>query len=285
MKLKCRFCKSREIVKYGTRNNKGEKKQVYKCKSCSHKFTMNDGFLYSKYNSQLITVALDCYVRGMSMRDTACHLEMLYGKRPSSSTVLEWIRKYGKMTENYTRKLKPKLGSVWMADEMNLKFNLKENWLWVVEDKATRYMIACNPTMLRIQKHANATFEQASKLGTPQTVITDGLHHYPQAIEKSFGKDVKHIRSRGCAGEKAKNTRIERLNGTIRQREKVMRGMYNAGTAKDLMRAFQIHYNFIRPNMALENKTPAQAAELNLRLGQDKWKGLISRGANISNGV
>lgn len=56
--------------------------------------------------------------------------------------------------------------------------------------------------------------------------------------------------------------------------------MYNARTARDLMHAFQIHYNFMRPHMALKNKTPAQAAELNLRLGHDKWKGLISRGAN-----
>lgn len=195
MKLECRFCKSKEIVKYGIRNNKGEKKQVYKCKSCNHKFTRNDGFLYSKYNSQLITVTLDCFVHGMSMRDAAGHIEMLYGKRPSSSTVLAWIRKYGKMAESYTRKLKPKVGSVWMADEMRLRFNLMENWLWVVEDKKTRYMLVCNPTLMKVQKNANIVFERAKKIGEPKAIITDGAQFYPAAVKQSFGKNVKHVRS------------------------------------------------------------------------------------------
>lgn len=278
VKLRCRFCKSKRIIKYGTRHNKGEKKQLYLCKLCNKKFTMNNGFLYAKYSSDLITVALDCYVRGMSMRDTASHIELIYGVRPSPSTVLEWIRRYGSMIESYTKKLKPKLGSVWMADEMQLDFRRQKNWLWVVEDKKTRFMMVCNPTLFKVQKNANAAFEKASKFGTPEAVITDGAHFYPKAIQE-LGEDVKHIRSVGCAGEKAKNTRIERLNGTIRQREKVMRGMHNSVTAKDIMRAFQIHYNFVRPNMALNGKTPAQAAGLNPKLGENKWRGLIKKGA------
>ncbi len=39
----------------------------------------------------------------------------------------------------------------------------------------------------------------------------------------------------------------------------------------------RIYYNFIRPHMALDGKTPAQEAGLNLGLGDNRWKGLIEK--------
>jgi transposase-like protein len=55
---------------------------------------------------------------------------------------------------------------------------------------------------------------------------------------------------------------IERSRGTIRQRNKVMRGLDEESKAQTMMDGFRIYYNFIRPHTALKGKTPAQKAKL-----------------------
>jgi len=47
---------------------------------------------------------------------------------------------------------------------------------------------------------------------------------------------------------------IERLHGTIRQRNKVMRGLDDEATPQTMMDGLRIYYNFIRPHMALNEK-------------------------------
>ena len=46
-----------------------------------------------------------------------------------------------------------------------------------------------------------------------------------------------------------------------------------------MMDGMRIYYNFIRPHMALNRKTPAEAAGINLQLGQNIWKTLIRQSA------
>jgi len=38
-----------------------------------------------------------------------------------------------------------------------------------------------------------------------------------------------------------------------------------------------LYYNFIRPHMTLEGKTPAQKAGINVNLGQNKWMELLKQ--------
>ena len=72
-----------------------------------------------------------------------------------------------------------------------------------------------------------------------------------------------NVRSIG-SNEKGLNPKVERLNGTVRDRETVMRGMDTSEAAQELIDAMRIHYNFIRPNQAIGGQTPAEAAGINL---------------------
>jgi transposase-like protein len=67
---------------------------------------------------------------------------------------------------------------------------------------------------------------------------------------------------------------VERLHGTIREREKVMRGMQTRETAQQIVDAMRINYNFIREHQAI-GKTPAEQAGIKLELGQNKIENLI----------
>jgi putative transposase len=65
---------------------------------------------------------------------------------------------------------------------------------------------------------------------------------------------------------------MERLNGEIRDREKVMRGLKNPETP--IIPGHQIYHNYIRPHEALNGKTPAEACGISVQ-GENKWKTLI----------
>ena len=56
-----------------------------------------------------------------------------------------------------------------------------------------------------------------------------------------------------------------------------MRGMKGDETAEELIEGFRTYYNFIRPHMSLDGKTPAKASELNLDLKENKWLSLIRK--------
>ena len=64
-----------------------------------------------------------------------------------------------------------------------------------------------------------------------------------------------------------------------------MRGLGKQKTAQDLVDAMRIHYNFIRPHMALENKTPAEKAGIKLPLGQNKVESLMRLAAINKNDI
>jgi transposase InsO family protein len=66
--------------------------------------------------------------------------------------------------------------------------------------------------------------------------------------------------------------KIERMNGEIRDREKVMRTLKRSDTP--ILAGYQLFHNYIRPHEALDHKTPAEAAGIQVK-GRDKWLTLI----------
>jgi hypothetical protein len=65
---------------------------------------------------------------------------------------------------------------------------------------------------------------------------------------------------------------MERFNGEIRDREKIVRGIKNPNSP--LLEGYQIYHNYIRPHMALKGKTPAEVAGIQVK-GENKWLTII----------
>jgi len=61
-----------------------------------------------------------------------------------------------------------------------------------------------------------------------------------------------------------------------KDKEKVMRGLDHEDSAQTMLDGMRIYYNFIRPHMALNGKTPAEKAKIS-KLGNNKWKSLIKK--------
>jgi hypothetical protein len=83
--------------------------------------------------------------------------------------------------------------------------------------------------------------------------------------------NIVHIRNITLAGTH-NNNKMERLNGEIRDREKVTRNLKKDDTP--ILRGMQIFHNYVRPHMGLNGKTPADLAGIQVE-GEDKWLTLI----------
>lgn len=111
----------------------------------------------------------------------------------------------------------------------------------------------------------------------PKAFVHDGLRVYDEAYQKELftlkTPRIQNVRSISI-GHQGLNSKVERLNGTIREREKVMRGMQTRETAQKVVDAIRINYNFVRGHSTI-GKTPAEKAGIKLNLGENKIENLI----------
>jgi len=281
----CKFCGSENIVKRGYRTTQNGKVQRFFCKDCKRKFIVDEGFERMKATPETVTVALDLYFKGISMRAIVDHIKQFYGVEVSHVAIYKWIRKYVSMMKKYCDQLVPKVSGIWHSDEMALNIKDLDNpdslrWAWNVIDNKSRFWLASQITEKREIADARKVLAQASTLSKtrPMAIVTDGLRAYQDAIPKEFftqkGPRTQHVRIPNIR-DRSNNNMVERLHGTIRQRNKVMRGLDDMETAQTMMDGLRIYYNFLRPHSALNGKTPAQKA--NIETDKVEWKTLIKK--------
>lgn len=229
-----------------------------------------------KHNPQAITTAIQLYFSGESLRNTQRSLRLL-GVQVSHQTVCNWITKYVKLMETYLAKLKPNVSDTWRADEIWIKIKGNMKYVFAMMDDKTRYWIAQEVAESKFKHDARKLFQLAKKVTgkKPDTIITDGLPAYHTAYKDEFWtrknprtKHIRHIRIRGDHN----NNKMERLNGEIRDREKVTRGLKKKDTP--ILTGLQIYHNYIRSHEGLKGKTPAEACGIKID-GKNKWKTLI----------
>lgn len=146
-------------------------------------------------------------------------------------------------------------------------------------DEGARFQLASVISRERRIEDARRAFRMAKQIGKkkPKFVITDGLGVYHKAFNKEFWdyhRSCKHISNVRWRGQ-LNNDLVERLHGTVRDREKVMRGLKIEDTP--IVNGHMIYYNFIRPHMSLNGKTPAEEAKIDLNLGNNKWLDLLRK--------
>jgi transposase-like protein len=126
-------------------------------------------------------------------------------------------------------------------------------------------------------------FKEAKKAAgkKPRIMVTDSLQSYQKALKDVFFDYQRYSHHVADAGlEESLNNSLERLNGTVREREKVMRGLKEDYTP--IIPMNKIYYNFIRPHQGLKGKTPAEMAGVGIE-GENRWMGLLKRSTMQAN--
>ena len=298
-KIICPKCKSENVIKWCKRKTQNRGLiQRYKCKDCNKYFTLDDGFFRMRNNPQKITQAVDLFYRGASTRGTQEHLGMFYPHNADHSTILRWVWKYAKMIGKFTDKLNLNLSEEIQFDEIEYKRRkshikgskgTEDNFFIDGVCPQTRFMIASEYSRSRNKKKITSILSSAKERTTTkiQMVTTDGLNSYIGAVKKVFGYDkhkqkfnVFHNRVVTSKQEDVFNYPIERLHNNVRARTKVFRGFHGSlRSANLILKGYEIFYNFIRINQAI-NKCPYElATDLKLK-ENNKWLELIMLSKN-----
>jgi putative transposase len=274
--IPCTQCGSIRVIKYGFDCGK----QTYYCKDCKHKFRESSVIRKSKYTPELITLTLDLYFSGLSLRKIARSVNDHFEVEVNFSTIYDWIQKYIPLISDYVNALTPQLSETWHADELFVRMKGSPHqgrykglaFLWNVMDKDTRFLLASKVSENRDANGAIAAFQEAIRNANgnlPIAVNTDAHKSYKEGVSKALAS-VEHVSKCGVNKPHANNNRIERLNGTLRERVKVQRGWKSKKS--QIAEGQRIHYNFVKPHQALDGKTPAQNAGMEVR----GWKDLLS---------
>jgi transposase-like protein len=208
----------------------------------------------------------------------------LLGVEVSYRTILNWIRKYVKLMKNYVETITPNVSDTWRADEIYIKVKGDMKYLFAMMDDETRFWIAQEVAETKYTHDARTLFRMSKQLmgKKPKTIITDGLMSYHNAYIKEYwtrkAPRTEHIHKISFRG-KHENNKMERFNGEVRDREKVMRGLKTKDTP--ILSGIQLFHNWIKPHEGLGGKTPSEACGITVE-GKNKWLTLIQNASKRS---
>ena len=274
----CMSCGSKKVQKDGLRINKKHNVQRYRCKICGGRFSKNLGFEDMHESADVITQALQLYFGGQSYRNVARSLK-LSGHSVSHMSVCNWIKKYSKLMMSYTSTIRPVVGTKWHADEIWMKVSGKQHYLFDLMDNKTRFWLAHEMADSKYMHNAELLLKMARDQAgiTPRIFVTDGLPAYKDAFSKIYNtrkkrNGPKHVSEIHLRNQVNNNNIQERLNGEIRDREKVLRGLKKKDSP--IIGGYRAYRNFIRPHEGIGGLTPAEMAGIEVH-GKNKWITLI----------
>ena len=283
--VQCPKCGSIRVIRFGV----SRKRQAFRCNDCQNRFRESALLKGSRYTPEMVSPTLDLYFSGTSLRKTAKILNSHFGTRMGPTSIYRWIQKFVPRITEYAQPLTPELSGDWHADEVFVRMkngiNYKAHYggeakniafLWNVMDRKPRFLLASKVSTWRDVAGADRAYREALRNAggnRSEAIYTDALKSY-QTLMASLPESERpqHIAKAGIRKPNATNNRIERLNGTIRERTKVQRGWKNP--ASKIAEWQRIHYNFVKPHQALAGQTPAERASVGVE-GEGKWLGLL----------
>jgi transposase-like protein len=181
----------------------------------------------------------------------------------------------------YLDKITPQVSDTWRADELFLKVKGNTKYLYALMDDQTRFWIAQEVADSKYTADIRPLFRLGKEIAgkQPVTIITDGAQNFHRACISEYYREpfkTEHVKDIRLDG-KVHNNVMERMNGEIRDREKVTRNLKKMNTP--ILKGEQIFHNYIRPHMALDGLTPAEAAGIQVR-GKNKWLTIIQNASN-----
>lgn len=256
----CPYCGNAKIVK----NGKQAGKQRYRCKSCGKQFNDTGAVGGRRATAEQIGAAVRMYFAGNSYKQTGEVMAQGHNMpEPSKESVYRWVAEHVEVAKDILADHPAHTSGKWVADEIQVNIGGEKMWLWNVMDAGTRYALAVHLSPNRDTRAAVSVMEKARDAADapPKSITTDKLGSYTSAIKRVF-PDTDHIQSEGIRA-RVNNNLSERLQGTIRDREKTLRALDGLETGQRYFDGWSINYNLFREHEGIDYQTPAEMAGVN----------------------
>jgi putative transposase len=193
----------------------------------------------------------------LSLREVE-ELMLQRGVIVSYETIRRWCAKFAQSYANGLRRRRPRTGDKWHLDEVFIKINGEQKYLWraVDQDGNVLDILVQN----RRDKAAARRFFRTllKKTGAvPRVIVTDKLRSYG-AAHREVMPCVEHRQS------KYWNNQAENSHQPTRQRERAMKGFRSVGGAQRFLSAFSGISPHFRPRRHLMTAA-AHRAEMSIR--------------------
>ncbi|MDQ1041880.1 IS6 family transposase [Streptomyces sp. V4I2] len=185
-----------------------------------------------RYPVEIISHCVWLYFRfPLSFREVE-ELMLERGVIVSYESIRRWCLKFGQAYANSLRRRRPRPGDKWHLDEVFIKINGEQKYLWraVDQDGNVLDILVQN----RRDKTAARRFFRRLLMKTgsvPRVVVTDKLRSYG-AAHREVMPSVEHRSHKGL------NNRAENSHQPTRQREQAMKGFRSVGGAQRFLAAF-----------------------------------------------
>lgn len=264
----------------------------YRCTACRNRFTHRPGFLGRHYPDGAVSRAPGDVGEGRSLAGAARAVPKnshtgVKTREPERSTVLRRVRDAGRAAAGVTGSIPVRTCGRWDADEIYCPTGRGGGrYMSEVMDSESRFILAGEtyPAGDKLQSwDATRLLKRAMRVaGTaPQVLVSDRPEGFARGFKKAVlggrrrggGRRPVHIRSASVRKRHVNNSRMERKNGTTRDRIRAVRGFGSDNPA--LLLLFNAYYNFIRPHTGIKGRTPAEYMGIRID-GTDKWETLLA---------
>ena len=262
----CKYCQANNVIKYGTQNGI----QYFLCKNCKHKFATINTIPKMRYNTKDIGHALDMYYDGNSLNEIRNRFIQQDGNYISKATPYNWVQRFTTLARDEAGKYKPNISNVWVSIVQSANVNGEIVKLWNLIDTRTRFLISPHLSKQR-------TYAETMTLIEKTTNFTET---YPEIILTHFEEQdqnyLAELRQQNLQIKIVDNIDlVERYRLISATKIKILNNLKSMEAAKRFLDGWAIHYNFFSNNIALEGKTPAEAADI--RFPYKSWQELIEQ--------
>jgi transposase-like protein len=246
------------------------------------------------HNSEnVLGLVLAFYVSfAVPARKTAAILKSVFNINLSYQTVLNYAAAAAFYCHRFNLAHKGPIDSICAGDETYIKVLGKHRYVFFFISCRNLKIIAYHVADNRNTHPAVIAMNEAIRTATPQqkiVLVTDGNPAYPAGIhylnaQENDHRPIQHHKVIGLQNLDAESQEwrafkqlSERLNRTYKYHVRPAAGFNINNGAVALTTLFVTHYNFLRPHMSLNHKTPVHLPELATTLTiQGKWAKIIS---------
>jgi len=268
--VQCKYCGSTSVFRCGSYNTV----QRYLCRSCRRKFKPDQNAFYMRVPPEYVARVMEMYYRGFKITEIKTALKNDFGFNPSRAVLYRWIYNFSDRAFSYFKNYVPLTGDVWLIGEEIKKIADARYKTYDIIDLKTRFLLATqisrNRSLVTVKSLYEDAVQKAQK--SPNMVTVFMVYSFFDKVKKLFKCQTEHVSM--LPKELEYNLElIEFIVGFYDDRSRLLNRVKKENIFKKMLDGWNIHYNYLTPQLRLHGQTPAEAA--GIQYPMKSWGNII----------